>query len=85
MKGIFEEIKEPEKLVFNSVAIEDKEGNPLMEVLTTVTFENAEGKTKLTVKAEVTRTSPEAEQAISGMDEGWNQSLDRLEELVSKK
>lgn len=85
MKGVFEEVKKPEKLVFNAVAIEDNEGNSLMEVLTTVIFEEINGKTKMILNAVVTKESPEAEQAISGMDEGWKQSLDRLEEFIIKK
>jgi uncharacterized protein YndB with AHSA1/START domain len=83
MKGVFHEVVEPERLVFTSSALEDDEGNPQMEDLTTVTFEEADGKTRLTVRAVVTKAEPVAAGALEGMEEGWNQSLDRLTEFLS--
>ncbi len=84
MKGTFLEIVRPERLVFNSIAIEDESGNSILESLTTVTFEEHEGKTKLTVHAAVTRAEPGSEGALAGMEEGWNQSLDKLAEYLAK-
>jgi len=83
MKGVFHEVVEPERLVFTSSALEDDEGNPQMEDLTTVTFEEADGKTRLTVRAVVTKAEPAAAGALEGMEEGWSQSLDRLTEFLS--
>ena len=83
MKGVFHEVVEPERLVFTSSALEDEEGNPQMEDLTTVTFEEADGKTRLTVRAVVTKATPAAAGALEGMEEGWSQSLDRLDEFLS--
>lgn len=78
MKGVFEEVVEKERLVFASSALEAEEGDALLEVLTTVTFAEQEGKTKLTMHAVVTKAAPGAEGALKGMEEGWNQSLDKL-------
>ena len=83
MKGEVKEIVKPERLVFTSMPIDDK-GNALFEVLTTATFTERNGKTTVSVNAHVVRTvAPEAEQMLAGMEAGWTQSLERLEEYVS--
>lgn len=84
MKGVFHEIAEPERLVFTSSAFEDEAGNPQLEVLNTVTFVEQGGKTKLTLRAVVVRSTPEVAAALAGMEEGWNQSLDKLAEHLAK-
>ncbi len=85
MKGIFREILEPERLVVTTSAFEDEDGNPQLEVLNTVTFaEHGGGKTKLTLQAVVVKSAPEVAAALEGMEEGWNQSLDRLADYLAK-
>ena len=83
MKGIFKEIIKPEKIVFTSGPL-DGDGNLIMEVLTTVIFTNENGKTKLTLHAVVDDISDEARPYIDGMDQGWSQSIDRLEAFATK-
>ncbi|HET7079382.1 MAG TPA: SRPBCC domain-containing protein [Chloroflexia bacterium] len=78
MKGVFREVVAPERLVFTSTAVEDAAGNPQLEGLATVTFAEHEGKTLLTVHNLILKAGPGAADALAGMDEGWNQSLDRL-------
>jgi uncharacterized protein YndB with AHSA1/START domain len=82
MTGVFHEIIAPERLVFSSSAL-DKNGNPLFEVLTTVTFSEHDCKTKLTLRASVAMATAEAAPHLAGMDQGWNQSLDRLAQEVT--
>ena len=82
MTGVFQEIIAPERLVFTSSAL-DKNGNALFEVLTTVTFSEHGGKTKLTLHARVTKATAEAAPHLAGMEQGWSQSLDRLAQEVS--
>ncbi len=82
MTGVFHEIVEPERLVFSSSAL-DKNGNPLFEVLTTVTFSEHGGKTKLTLHASVEKATAEGAPHLAGMEQGWNQTLDRLAQEVS--
>jgi len=82
MTGAFREIVEPERLVFTAVA-EDSDGNPLLESLTTVTFAEQGGKTKLTVHAQAIGIAPVAAQMLAGMEAGWTESLERLEQLVA--
>jgi uncharacterized protein YndB with AHSA1/START domain len=82
MKGVFHEIVEPRLLVFTSTALEDPTGQPLLEILNTITFEDYNGLTKLTLHARlVTRDfqmTPPVAAALSGMEQGWSESLYRL-------
>lgn len=83
MRGVFQEIEEPERLVFVNQAV-DENDNVLLDGITTVTFEEENGKTKLTMHAAVKGVSPQAPQMLAGMEAGWSQSLDKLGELVTK-
>jgi uncharacterized protein YndB with AHSA1/START domain len=77
MKGVFEEIIAPERLVFISSALDDQ-GNSMFDILNTVTFAAQRGKTVLTLQARVIKASAQAPQYLKGMEAGWTQSLDRL-------
>ena len=85
MTGRFYEIDEPSKLVFSTLAFEDANGVPGLENLNTITFEDIDGKTKLTVHVKVLHAIPEIAAALSGMSTGWGQSLDRLADLVENR
>lgn len=80
MTGIFQEVVPRQKLVYTSSAIMD--GKPIIDTLSTVTFEAQGPKTKLTLHVVVTKAAPEAAMALSGMEMGWNQSLDKLTESL---
>jgi uncharacterized protein YndB with AHSA1/START domain len=82
MAGTYKEIVVPEKLVFVSSALDSK-GSPLFEVLTTVTFDEMGRSTKLTVQAVASKIRPEGRPHVAGMEEGWSQSLIRLEEYLA--
>jgi uncharacterized protein YndB with AHSA1/START domain len=84
MDGEFHEIVKPGKLVFTSAAL-DKHGNRLFEILNTVIFSDENEKTKITLHAAVSNITEEGKQYLDGMNEGWNQSIDRLNELVGDK
>ena len=84
MNGVFQEVTPPERLVFTNNAIDDH-GNRLLEGLTTVTFEDHGGKTKLTLETRAVGLVEGAAKMLAGMDAGWNQSLDRLDSLVSSR
>jgi uncharacterized protein YndB with AHSA1/START domain len=79
MVGVFHEIVVPERLVFTSSAL-DGNGHPLFEVLNTVTFAAEGGKTKLTVRASVSKVKGDAAPHLAGMEQGWSMALDRLAE-----
>ena len=82
MSGEVREIVPPERLVFTNNALDDA-GHSIIEGLTTVTFAEEGGKTRLTLH---TRGSAMTEQAvgyIKGMEMGWTQSIDKLQAFVS--
>jgi uncharacterized protein YndB with AHSA1/START domain len=78
MTGVFQEIVEPERLVFVSSAL-DEAGNSMFDVLNTILFAENRGKTTLTMQARVITATAQAPQYLQGMEVGWNQSLDRLD------
>jgi uncharacterized protein YndB with AHSA1/START domain len=84
MTGEFQEIVAPERIVFMSYAI-DKDGNVLIEGHNTVTFAEQGGKTTLTIKARAVARVAIGGQMIQGMEMGWTQSIDKLEELVAQQ
>ena len=79
-QGVYREVVEPERLVMAG-AWTDADGNPTSpETLLTVTFEEHQGKTKLTLHQAIFE-SVTARDAHRG---GWNSSLDRLAEYLAK-
>lgn len=82
--GTFREIVPPERLVFTSGAFEDENGIPELEALITITFVEQNDQTLLSLHAVVTRvTTAAAEQALSGMEQGWSESFDKLAEQLT--
>jgi uncharacterized protein YndB with AHSA1/START domain len=81
MEGEFHEIVEPQKLVFTAAAL-DKNGKRLFEVLNTVTFSEENGKTRVHLHAAVCGITEEGRPYVDGMNEGWDQSFDRLNDYV---
>jgi len=83
MTGVYQEVVEPERIVFTSAAL-DAEGNALFELLTTVTFAEQGGKTKQILRARVIKRTAQAAQYLKGMEAGWTQSLEHLAESLAK-
>jgi uncharacterized protein YndB with AHSA1/START domain len=83
MKGIFREIVPPSRLVFTNIAV-DKDGNHIIEGLTTVTFADEGGKTKLTLHTSGVAMVDYAAAYLQGMEAGWTQSLEKLEAKVQR-
>lgn len=83
MSGRFEEVAEPERLVFVSSAL-DESGNAIFEILNTVLFAENAGKTTLTLTARVISSTPNAPQYLKGMEMGWTQTLERLAQRVAE-
>ncbi len=81
MRGIFQEIIVPERLVFTNAPVSEK-GEPLIDGLTTVTFIEQGGKTEMTLHTRAIGLVPEAAFMILGMGAGWSQSIDRLTALL---
>ena len=83
MKGVFREIVVPERLVFSATAVMDEAGNLGLEAINTITFSERESKTELTVRIAVVCPKTSPADALAGMEEGWNESLDKLTELLA--
>jgi uncharacterized protein YndB with AHSA1/START domain len=81
MTGRFLEIDPPHRLVFITAAI-DGDGKPMFQVRNTVIFNVVDGGTEIALVARVTSTTPDAPRFLSGMSQGWSQSLDRLAALA---
>jgi uncharacterized protein YndB with AHSA1/START domain len=54
----------------------------LFEILHTATFTEANGKTKLTLRSRVTKTTADAGKYIGGFEAGMTQSLEKLVEFL---
>lgn len=80
-QGVYQAIEPDQRLVFTNIPT-DAAGNPILDGLTTVLFEAAAGKTKLTVRTGATAVVAYAAGFLEGMEAGWTQSLDRLDAEV---
>jgi uncharacterized protein YndB with AHSA1/START domain len=76
--GEFLEVDPPARCVFTTATFEGS-----LTGRNTVTFEDRGSKTELTLHAEVTTSSPELRAALAGMEEGWLQSLEKLDAFLS--
>jgi len=74
--GVYVEVVEPERLVFDGSI----HASPEQRVWTEVTFADREGKTEITVRQSYSFESD----ATRGASVGWNQQLDRLGEFLAK-
>jgi uncharacterized protein YndB with AHSA1/START domain len=84
MKGIFLKIIAPELLTFTNIAT-DHDGKHLLEGETTVTFAEKDSKTMFTLKTHAVGLVPIAPRMLAGMEAGWTQSIDKLEQLIAVK
>ena len=83
MTGRFEEVVPPERIVFTSL-LEDESGKRFLEIRNTVTLaEHGSNQTALTMHAHVLFAGPGSEGPLEGMEEGWTQSLERLDTYTS--
>ena len=82
MDGEVREIVAPERLALFCVCCADDKGTPGVENVTTVTFYAERGGTRLEVVSQVTKVEDFARDALAGMEQGWNESLDRLAALT---
>ncbi len=62
----------------------DRSKTPLLEILTTVTFDEQGGKTKVTVRQLLETAAIRDAMVKMGMNQGWSQSLDKLTALLEK-
>jgi uncharacterized protein YndB with AHSA1/START domain len=82
MKGQIRELVAPERLVFTNIAV-DAAGRHLLEGLTTVTFADESGKTKMTLHTKAVAVVEDAAAYLQGMEAGWTQSIDKLQAFLA--
>ena len=68
-----------------TLAALDGEGKPLFENWNSVFFEEVDGGTMVTLDVHVMMQTPTAPMYLKGMNEGWKQTLDKLEALISNR
>jgi uncharacterized protein YndB with AHSA1/START domain len=83
MKGVIREFVPPGRLVFTTIAV-DAAGNHLLEGLTTVLFNEENGKTKLTLHTAMVAVVEIAIVNLQGMEMGWTQSIDKLQAYIAR-
>jgi uncharacterized protein YndB with AHSA1/START domain len=81
MTGTVHEVVPNERFVFTAVA-RDANNRVLLEAHTTITFSDEGGATRLTVEAHAKGKQPIARMMLAGMQEGWSQSLEKLDALT---
>ncbi len=78
-RGVFREIVQPERLVF-TYAFEDENGTHGHETIVTVTFADAAGKTRLTLRQGIFESVAMRDDHVRG----WGEALDHFAEYVTK-
>jgi uncharacterized protein YndB with AHSA1/START domain len=84
MKGTFHDVVAPGQIVFTLV-VEDGAGLPLLNEITTVTFTEQQGKTKVTVHVSAVGVDLSAWRMLDRMESSWSESLERLEDVNRKR
>lgn len=96
-RGVYREVVQPERLVWtiSHAELSDEwhdmvdpgrdrsKGKPALEAETLVTFEDLGGKTRVTVRMRFESAGVRDSLVKIGMNEGWSQSLERLEALLA--
>jgi uncharacterized protein YndB with AHSA1/START domain len=82
MTGIFWEVVVPDRIVFTTTVV-DANGSHVLEGYNVVTFAERGRKTVMTLQAKAVGFVAIAEQMLKGMEAGWTQSIDRLEQFVA--
>jgi uncharacterized protein YndB with AHSA1/START domain len=82
-RGKYAEIVPHSRLVIDMEAI-GAQGRPLFRAYTVVTFADEHGATRLEVTQSYTLFDAVAAPMIQGAPQGWNQTLDRLEQEVAR-
>lgn len=90
-RNVYREIVEPERIVCTD-SFADEQGNPVSpraygmspdwpeEALITVTFAEADGRTRLTIEHAPLKPGPERDMC----QQGWNESLDKLADYLAE-
>lgn len=87
MKGTFKEVTPQSRLVFFGGAMDDvdRASDTFIEQEITVDFVDLGSKTKMNLHLVITKIQgPKAPAALQGMEQGWNQQIDKLNEELQR-
>lgn len=84
MEGVVEEILPPERLVLRCTCCADDSGAPGVESVTTVSFHEEAGGTRMELESRVTKAEDFGREALAGMEQGWSETLDRLADRLAE-
>ncbi len=79
LDGEVESVEAPSRIVLRARGYNPANDKTTIEDRVTATFEERDGKTLVTVHLYVLEVAPAFAEAASRMDQGWSQSLKRLE------
>lgn len=84
IEGEFLDVSEPDRLKFVLRGFRAPDGSWGIEHVSTMIFdETADGATLMRLTTRVLQVGDDLVMALSGMKEGWSQSLDKMEELLA--
>jgi uncharacterized protein YndB with AHSA1/START domain len=82
-RGTYREIAAPERIVFTDIVVDEADA-PRLETLTTVTFADERGQTRLTVQVNVVELfDPRAAPIIGRLDSGWRETVEKLAQHIA--
>lgn len=82
-RGEYLEVQRPGRLVFTHNAL-DAAGNVILATLTTVTFEDLDGATRMTLRTRATGTGEHVPFMLGGMEQGWSECLMKLSGVLAR-
>ncbi len=80
--GEYLAVEKPARLVFTNNAL-DASGNVILQGLTTVTFEDLGGATRMTLHTRASGMGEQVPFMLSGMEQGWSESLIKLGQALT--
>ncbi|MDB5260217.1 MAG: Activator of Hsp90 ATPase 1 family protein [Candidatus Nomurabacteria bacterium] len=84
MLAEFTEVVPNSRLSYNANAwTEGKKEETMIDQMTEITFSEEDGKTKVSIKAVIYKTGPEAQMAVQGMEAGFTQQLGKLNSFLT--
>jgi uncharacterized protein YndB with AHSA1/START domain len=82
MEAVYDDVVAPERLAWTSDVEHD--GNVSFQLRQVATFAERDGKTEMRLEAFIVRATPESDEALGGMEQGWTQSFDKLDDLLAR-
>jgi uncharacterized protein YndB with AHSA1/START domain len=85
MEGKYTVVEKNSRLAYEVKAwTEGQEETSKIDQITELTLSYENGKTKIKLKATINKTGPDAKMAVEGMEYGFNQQFDKLNNFLGK-